>query len=178
MSKRHPDRQLLLALAEGDIAALGRLYDTFAERVYHVLLAQGAAQDVAEDIVQEAFLSLVDRGKALGRIGHVQAYLIATARNMLHRRRRRSRRWVSRMTEALPPAEPESADPTDDIAAREMLKRLPAEQAEVLALKIWHEMTFAEIGEALSIPADTAASRYRYALRKLRALWEDDERGT
>ncbi len=45
---------------------------------------------------------------------------------------------------------------------------LPIEQREVLTLKIWGELTFAEIGEALSIPANTAASRYRYALSALR----------
>ena len=46
--------------------------------------------------------------------------------------------------------------------------RLPQEQREVVALKIDGGLTFAEIGEALSISANTAASRYRYALEKLR----------
>jgi RNA polymerase sigma-70 factor (ECF subfamily) len=48
------------------------------------------------------------------------------------------------------------------------LCRLPAEQREVLVLKIWQELTFEQIGEALEIPPNTAASRYRYALSNLR----------
>jgi len=48
------------------------------------------------------------------------------------------------------------------------LKRLPTAQREVVALKIWGEMTFAEIGETLDISENTAASRYRYAMEALR----------
>jgi len=80
---------------------------------------------------------------------------------------------------------------TDNLAAREMpvsatpelladetvwrkkivaagLAALPLEQKAVVALKIWEEMTFAEIAIALDISPNTAASRYRYALDKLR----------
>ena len=49
------------------------------------------------------------------------------------------------------------------------LARLPEDQREVLALKTEGELTFEEIGLVLGIPANTAASRYRYALEKLRA---------
>jgi RNA polymerase sigma-70 factor (ECF subfamily) len=48
------------------------------------------------------------------------------------------------------------------------LGRLPAEQRQVVTLKIWGGLTFAEIAGALDIPANTAASRYRYALEELR----------
>ncbi len=50
------------------------------------------------------------------------------------------------------------------------LAELPPEQREVITLKIWGELTFAEISEALGIPANTAASRYRYGLSELRKL--------
>jgi RNA polymerase sigma-70 factor (ECF subfamily) len=50
------------------------------------------------------------------------------------------------------------------------LSILPEEQRAVVHLKIWEEQTFGEIAETLGIPANTAASRYRYALDKLDAL--------
>lgn len=50
------------------------------------------------------------------------------------------------------------------------LERLPAQQRDVVTLKIWGDLTFAEIAEALEIPANTAASRYRYALEELRKI--------
>ncbi len=50
------------------------------------------------------------------------------------------------------------------------LAELPVEQREVIMLKIWGELTFAEIGKSLEIPANTAASRYRYGMSELRKL--------
>jgi RNA polymerase sigma-70 factor (ECF subfamily) len=47
------------------------------------------------------------------------------------------------------------------------LSTLPTEQAEVVVLKIWEDMTFAEIGKVLDVSTFTAASRYRYAMKKL-----------
>ena len=47
------------------------------------------------------------------------------------------------------------------------LRTLPTEQAEVVVLKIWEEMTFAGIAEILEISQNTAASRYQYAMQKL-----------
>jgi len=45
---------------------------------------------------------------------------------------------------------------------------------EVVILKVWGELTFAEIAEALEIPANTAASRYRYGLEELRKLTKEN----
>ena len=50
----------------------------------------------------------------------------------------------------------------------EAVVQLPSEQREVVVLKIWGGLTFAQIAEQLEVPANTAASRYRYALTKLR----------
>ena len=50
------------------------------------------------------------------------------------------------------------------------MSKLPDNYREVVTLKIWGELTFAEIAEALEIPANTAASRYRYGLAELRKL--------
>jgi RNA polymerase sigma-70 factor, ECF subfamily len=48
------------------------------------------------------------------------------------------------------------------------LRRLPAAQREVITLKIWNDLTFQEIGQALGISENTAASRFRYAIEALR----------
>ena len=53
------------------------------------------------------------------------------------------------------------------------MNRLAENYREVITLKIWGELTFAEIGEALAIPANTAASRYRYALAEMRKLTKE-----
>jgi RNA polymerase sigma-70 factor (ECF subfamily) len=54
------------------------------------------------------------------------------------------------------------------LAVQEALYTLPSQQREVVVLHLWSEMTFCEIASLIGIPSDTAASRYRYALSKLR----------
>ncbi len=91
----------------------------------------------------------------------------------------RYRRETARLTyagraqmEREPFAAPEVV-PNDEAWTRKALavalEALPAEQKAVLVLKVWEGLTFAEIAEVLDISANTAASRYRYALDKLRA---------
>ena len=60
-------------------------------------------------------------------------------------------------------------------AIEKAMKTLPEEQREVLVLKIWGELGFREIGEALGVSINTAASRYRYALKKLGLILEQKE---
>ena len=50
------------------------------------------------------------------------------------------------------------------------MRELPAEQREVVVMKVWGEMTLEEMAQVLEIPVNTVASRYRYALGKLREL--------
>jgi RNA polymerase sigma-70 factor (ECF subfamily) len=89
---------------------------------------------------------------------------------LLRRSDRRTAREkaVAADTETVGWFEPE-ADPRLQSLA-ESLELLPAEQREVVVLKIWGELTFDEIGEQLAISPNTAASRWRYAMETLRKL--------
>jgi len=66
-------------------------------------------------------------------------------------------------------------DAQDDLGQQleTALKDLPEKFAEVISLKIWGDLTFAEIGENLDISQNTAASRYRYGLEALRKLLDN-----
>lgn len=125
----------------------------------------------AEDVVQEAFVRF---WRARGRAADARAYLFACVRRCalewLRGARRRDRR-----EEAV--ARPDIADPlfetrlVQEDRRRQVeaaLARLPTEQREVVVLKVWGGLTFPEIAAALDVPANTAASRYRYALDRLR----------
>jgi RNA polymerase sigma-70 factor (ECF subfamily) len=127
----------------------------------------------AEDIVQDAFVRF---WKARDRADDPAAYLFGCVRRValewLRTRRRRIIREerVARpeRTEPLFVSAPEKAERQAIIEAA--LAKLPEEQRAVLVLKIWGGLTFPQIGEALDIPANTAASRHRYALARLREL--------
>ena len=85
----------------------------------------------------------------------------------------RARREVEVFGEAERTVQPQF-EQVDD-SQRELvaaLDHLPRDQREVLVMKIWNELTFAEIGEALAISQNTAASRYRYALAALKKTFQ------
>jgi RNA polymerase sigma-70 factor, ECF subfamily len=128
------------------------------------LLARGAPPDLAEDIIQEVFMAAIAAGS---RIERPRAYLFQAARNALNRERGRLRPIL----ESVPVVECRDGG-GDGEAINRALARLPLEQREVVVLRVWHGLSFREISEALEIPPDTAASRWRYGLAKLRSLVE------
>jgi RNA polymerase sigma-70 factor (ECF subfamily) len=83
------------------------------------------------------------------------------------RRSRRERAAARPEAEALFDGPLEQDERRAAIAAA--LRALPEDQREVLVMKIWGGLSFPQIAEALGIPSNTAASRYRYSLARLRA---------
>ena len=140
-----------------------------------------ARRSDAEDVVQEAFLRF---WRARDRADDPVPYLYACVKRAAsdwqlggHRRARREHAAAGLRPEA-GENEPLLAAPLEReerrAAVEAALARLPESQREVLVMKVWAGLTFPQIAGALDIPADTAASRYRYALAKLReALAEE-----
>jgi RNA polymerase sigma-70 factor (ECF subfamily) len=156
-------------LAQGRPEAFAELYDLCAARMLAVARAlTGSAAD-AEDAVQQTFLDLYRSRRSWAKAERPEAYAIVALRRTALRLRNRVRRIGE-----LPREHPDSAERADaddekcgDGLAR-ALARLPAEQREVLALKVDGGLTFLEIGAALAISPNTVASRYRYVLERLR----------
>lgn len=124
----------------------------------------------AEDVVQEA---LVRCWRSRQTIADPAAYLFASVRRCaLDWQRGQRRRTTRELAAARPESQPlfvASWEQTERRAAIEAaLRELPEPQAEVLVLRIWAGLTFPQIATALEISTNTAASRYRYALDKLR----------
>jgi RNA polymerase sigma-70 factor (ECF subfamily) len=148
-----------------------------AGRLYRVALRLLDRREDAEDAVQEVFASLVRSRDRLPQVGDLEAYLFASLRRAAARITVRRARLPTASSAALPEiaARPDRAgeDGLDDNLCR-ALDALPAEQRGVIALKIDGELTFAQIGLAMGTSANTAASRYRYALEKLRQALGSD----
>lgn len=60
------------------------------------------------------------------------------------------------------------------VAIEDALRTLPDPQRQVLVMRIWGELTFAQVADALDISPNTAASRYRYALENVRRQWREE----
>ena len=124
----------------------------------------------AEDALQEALLRVA--GSPRVRAENPRAYLFAAVRNAslnlmrAKKRRRRREDAASGDGEAVFQEPVERGEEVEALNAA--LNAIPGPQREVVMLKVWGGLTFAEIAEMLGVPRATAASRYRYALDELR----------
>ena len=123
----------------------------------------------AEDVVQDAFVRFWRRNHRIDNRALLYSAVRSAALDLIRRDQRRSRREIEVSKQSEQSVEPQF-EMGDDVQRRlaAALERLPRDQREVLVMKIWNELTFAEIGESLGISQNTAASRYRYALAALK----------
>ncbi|MCC6484045.1 MAG: RNA polymerase sigma factor [Armatimonadetes bacterium] len=145
-------------------------YDLYGPSLYRYALGVTGSSDDAQDAVQEVFARLARRDQLPCSGVRLARFLFRAARNAsITILRQRKRRPTAPLDTDLPASEAV----VDGLGGlREAVTRLPVEQREVVSLKVLDEMTFAEIGSVLGISANTAASRYRYAIGKLRRTME------
>lgn len=172
---------LAAGLAAGDERAFVALYDRFGERLYQAAVGILRRREDAEDAVQETFCAVLRSRDRLTEVQDLKAYLFTTLRRAAARvavRRARSSAGSQALIDAVPgPADPNLSHATAyGEALEKALSSLPAEQREVLVLKLDSDLTFAEIAQVLGVSVSTLGSRYRYALEKLRNALIDQEK--
>jgi RNA polymerase sigma-70 factor, ECF subfamily len=161
-----PDPRQLLADA----------YDRHGSSLFRYALLITARHALAEDAVQQAFAKLVGMGRRIAELAAQEHYLRRAVRNECYRLLQAPRLAGGSEEQAalLKPVAPavgvdgamESQEQRRLIEAA--LRELPAEQREIVHLKVYESLTFQQIADLLAIPLNTAASRYRYATEKLR----------
>jgi RNA polymerase sigma-70 factor (ECF subfamily) len=133
----------------------------------------------AEDVSQDVFLTLWRRPERFDASrSQIGTYLRVMARSRAldaARAGQAAGRALERLevregaTAATSPSPSEAVEATSDARElRDALSRLPAPQREVLVMKVWGGLTFPQVGAAVGVSPETAASRYRYALARLR----------
>jgi RNA polymerase sigma-70 factor (ECF subfamily) len=166
--------------AETPEAVLDRIYDQYARQLYRYALAVTGSPDDAEDAVQEVFVRLARSIRRLPRVADLKAYLFSSTRNaacdILRARQRGGRLGEALQLEARVAGQCEVSS-RDGSELCEAMLALPVEQREILVLKVFEEMTFKEIAAVLGVSINTVASRYRYAIGKLRGILEAQDDG-
>ncbi len=141
------------------------LYEAKASHLILYGRALGLSHGEAEDVLQETFVALMRRAEPPEQPDH---YCLRTYRNRARNYHRGLWRRLTRELESVRWFDHASNETAAERHAMQALAALPADQREVIVLKIWHEYTFEEIGSFLDLSPNTAAGRYRYGLQKLR----------
>ncbi len=151
-----------------------RLYDEHAQPLYAFLLNFTRDEADTRDLLQEIFVKLAREPNLLAGVREERAFLIRLAHNaaidLMRRRGTRDRTKENFAAELISPFAPTN-DPDEKVFRAELaeaLGELPEDQRAVVHLKLWEDMTFEAIAAALEIPPNTAASRFRYGIDKLR----------
>lgn len=144
---------------------VGRLYDEHGASLFRYALMLLADHAAAEDAVQQVFSAVLRQSGALDNPAH---YLRRAVRNECYSTRRRRRKQPTLDRALLEPIANEVVSGDERIALERAIVTLPAEQREVIHLHVFEGMTFQETADAIGESINTVASRYRYALEKLR----------
>jgi RNA polymerase sigma-70 factor (ECF subfamily) len=146
--------------------AVEALYRRHSAALLLFALALTGDRSRAQDAVHEVFLRLLE-GKNLDHATDVKAYLFACVRNTILNDTKVRRRDVP-LNHECAWFEPPNRDYAAEVSLRRALAGLSDDQRQVTVLHIWGDLTFAQVADVLGISSNTAASRYRYALTKLR----------
>jgi len=165
------DEAILLALRAGEVRSIDLIWDAYAERLLAFAQARLCSHHDAEEALQNVFVKIARHRDQLACARSLSAYLFTMVRNETTSllRRRRDIQVDPRDLWLVPAATPHQPSVEEAEAVR-LLSGLSMEQREVIILKFYQRMTFEEIGVALAIPPNTAASRYRYGIAALRNM--------
>ena len=149
------------------VAALSELFDLVGTRSVRYAQSLTRNQHDAEDALQAAFVRMARYPNGLTEARHPWAYLLQIVRNEALKitQKKRPEDLLDRVIEAW--KDETRLDFEAKQIVRQAVDKLPPAQSEVIVLKIWEGLTFAEIADVIGESPNTAASRYRYAIQKL-----------
>jgi len=170
------DDELIRAFRGGSAEAFETLFARHRDRAYFYALGLTGSPGLAEEAVQAAFLGFLRRLEAYRPEGAFAGYLLAAVRSRAIDAMRREGRREAR-EEALEALFAPPPGPEEEYAAKEhrllvarALYGLPQGQRAAVLLRIWEGLGFAEIAALAGVGTNTAASRFRRGIARLRRV--------
>jgi RNA polymerase sigma-70 factor (ECF subfamily) len=177
------DEDLMALVHDGEVHAFEVIFDRHSGAAFSLAYRMCGRRAMAEDIVQEAFLSLWRAGARYDRArGSVRSWILSAVHNraidMFRRERVRGGRdvhddTIAERLESTSRTDEEAQRRDDARAVRGALDQLPADQRQVIELAYFGGFTHTQIAELLELPAGTVKGRMRLGLSKLRISLDD-----
>lgn len=173
------DHELMLAVREGALPLMGRLFERHARRLYNFFLRMTFDREASEDLVQETFRRMLEARHTYRDDSRFVAWMftIARSRHSDLCRKRRHQRGEVELGEHLPDR---GATPDADFEKRRevmflrtALGRLSAEKREAILLSRFENMKYEEIAQIAGCPVGTIKARVHHALKDLSRLFRE-----
>jgi RNA polymerase sigma-70 factor (ECF subfamily) len=171
--------QMLQLASRGDEDAWRAIVETYSARVYGLVKAQCGNSDLAEEITQSAFCTIVAKLPAYTEVGKFESWLFRIAMNRLRDEMRRRKRQAIPIEEQsliglAGGHEPEppsvAADDPEIVQLRAAMLRLSEPDQRIIYLRHYGELSFKQIADVLGEPLGTVLARQHRALKKLAEL--------
>jgi RNA polymerase sigma-70 factor (ECF subfamily) len=173
------DEDLMQLVRRGEAPAFEVVYERHSSAAFSLAYRMCGTRAAAEDVVQEAFLSLWRSGARYDRTrGSVRTWVLgivhnraidALRRSVVHDRKRASDEGIEERFEARERTDVEVARLDEAAEIRQALTTLPTEQSRVIELAYFGGFTQSEIADMIDTPIGTVKGRMRLGLEKMRA---------
>ncbi len=171
------DRVLVWRFNRGDPAALCRIYEKYRDGLLKVAAALLNDRSGVEDVLHDVFVAFAQTTGRFRLQGSLKGYLAICVANRARDVNRTRLRHAAAGVDHAEVHRPDDAEPEREASRRELavkldaaLAELPEEQREVIVLHLQGKLPFREIAGRREISVNTALSRYRYGLEKLRSV--------
>ncbi|MGN6740432.1 RNA polymerase sigma factor [Dyella sp.] len=173
-----PDAQLMLAYSRGDLAAFEALYAKHRGTLYRFVLRSVRDRSLADEVFQDTWSRVIAARSRYQPQAKFSTWLLQIAHHLIidgHRRKRPLADGDEAETALAHHAAPAHEQPEhalSDFEQRRGLQRaieqLPDDQRTAVLLRLEHELSLEEIAQITGVGRETAKSRLRYAMTKLR----------
>ncbi|MBO5222911.1 MAG: RNA polymerase sigma factor [Clostridia bacterium] len=170
VDKSKKAEELLLKIAQGDMDAVGELYDLIKTDVYAFALSKIKNKTDAEDIMQETFVRVFKHAKQYNPSGKPMAWIITIEINLIRRFFQLSSRTTA-LNDAVYSENHDcksEAEIVDSVFVRNLISTLGDEDREIIVLHLVVGLKHREIAKILGKPLSTVLSKYNRALKKLK----------
>jgi len=164
------DTKIIELIKKNDSFSLDLLYDCYAKVIYSTVIAKCKNKTLADDLFQRTFVKIAEKRSKLTSCTNLKSYLARMAVNEVYDYFRKNKKSISPEDFALFENQKGHISYSEKWLEklRSELGNLPEDQNKVVMLKVFEKYTFKDIADTLGISANTAASRYRYALLNLK----------
>jgi len=178
-----PDSLLVHNYVEGDEESLTVLINRHQSKIFGFIYSKILDRDISNDIFQDTFIKVIKTLKAnsYNEEGKFLPWVMRIAHNLIIDHFRRNKKMpmfreteefsiFSIMSDDSPSIENKIIREQVEVDLRKLIEELPADQKEVLIMRMYQDMSFKEISEITGVSINTALGRMRYALMNMRKV--------
>lgn len=168
---------LIFRISQGDISAMGDLYELTETDIYAYALSKTENKEWAEDITHDTFVQIWKNSPKYTPMGKPLSWMFTIEMNLIRRQYNLSRRFTS-LDESIEVESDErdlSQSVIDSEFIRQIMQILTEEEREIISLHIISGLKHREIAKLFGKPLSTVLSKYNRAIKKLQAQIKEKE---